>query len=320
MADLVNTTPRPRVLVVCGPTASGKTDLGVTLARRFNGEVISADSMQIYRGLDVGTAKVTADEACGVPHHLVDICTPEQPFSVADYVALADGCIRDITARGRLPILVGGTGLYISSLLQGVRFVEHAPADELRARLEAEAAAEGPEAMWQKLHAVDPQAAAAIHPNNRKRVLRALEIYRQTGTTMSGQVAASLPQQAPYDALVIGLRFADRAALYSRIERRVELMLQAGLLQEAQLVWQNADRYTTAAQAIGYKEFFAYFTGEMPLDVCVDALKRASRRYAKRQLTWFARMPQVQWLEMDTLADPAAAAADLAAVWLQDGQ
>ncbi len=316
MADLVNIAGRPRVLVVCGPTASGKTGLGVALAQRFNGEIISADSMQIYRGLSVGTAKVTREEAQGVLHHLVDICEPEQAFSVADYVALADSAIRDITARGKLPIVVGGTGLYISSLLQGVRFVEQPPVDDLRAALEAEAEALGPLAMWQKLEQVDPQAAAAIHPNNRKRVLRALEIYRQTGTRMSEQVADSLPPESPYDALVIGLRCADRARLYERIDVRVDAMMDRGILREAELVWKNRTAYSTAAQAIGYKEFFGYFTGETPLEACVEELKRASRRYAKRQLTWFGRMPQVQWLELDTLAAPQDAARQMVEAWL----
>ena len=306
MADLAEmgcaaAVPRQRLVAVCGPTASGKTGLGVALARRFNGEIISADSMQIYRGLSVGTAKVTPQEACGVPHHLVDICDPAQTFSVADYVEHAREAIAQVAARGRLPIVVGGTGLYLSSLMEGVRFAQQPPTDGLRAALEAEAARLGPQAMWQQLQQVDPACAAGIHPNNVKRVLRALELFRQTGTTMSQQVAASRPPQPPYDALVIGLRFADRAALYARIDARVDAMLSAGLLEEARWVWQNRLVCTTAAQAIGYKEFFPYFEKAQPLELCIEELKRASRRYAKRQLTWFGRMPQVHWLEADTL-------------------
>ena len=302
MADLVN-EKKPQLIVVCGPTASGKTGLGVALAQRLDGEIISADSMQIYRGLDVGTAKVTPQEAAGIPHHLIDICEPSQLFSVADFVDRARVLIEEIAARGRVPMIVGGTGLYISCLLDGVRFVEQPPVDALRARLEAEAASLGAQAMWERLNALDPQAAAGIHPNNVKRVLRALEIFEQTGSTMSQQVAASRPEQPPYDASVIGLRFADRQRLYERIDRRVDAMAAQGILAEAETVWRNSGEYATAAQAIGYKEFFPYFEGSASLAQCIEELKRASRRYAKRQLTWFGRMPQVQWIEPDVTAD-----------------
>lgn len=312
MADLVEYM-RPKLVVVCGPTASGKTGLGVALAKRLNGEIISADSMQIYRGLDVGTAKVTPQEAQGIPHHLIDLCEPAQLFSVADFVERARLLINEITARGHVPMVVGGTGLYISSLLAGIRFVEQPPVDGLRKRLEEEAAVLGPQAMWERLHAVDPTAAAGIHPNNSKRVLRALEIYEQTGTTMTGQVEASRPAQEPYDATVIGLRFADRQRLYDRIDLRVEQMVAQGILEEARSVWSNAAAYATAAQAIGYKEFFPYFENTAPLEQCVEELKRASRRYAKRQLTWFGRMPQVQWIEPDVTPDVTGTACALLA-------
>lgn len=307
MADWDNKPPK--LAVVLGPTASGKTALALELARRFDAEIVSADSMQIYRGLDIGTAKVTAQEAAGIPHHLIDICEADCPFSVADYVARAHAAVLEITARGRLPLVTGGTGLYISSLLQGLRFVDTPPVDTLRARLAAEAAAEGPEAMWRRLQAVDPAAAAAIHPHNVKRVLRALELNRQTGCTMAEQAAASRPAAAPYDALVLGLRFADRAALYARIDRRVDAMMDAGLLKEARCVYEHRAQYATAAQAIGYKEFFPYFAGECTLEDSVEALKRASRRYAKRQMTWFERMPAVQWLPADPPPTEQAAAA-----------
>ena len=312
MADLAERT-RPKLVVVCGPTASGKTGLGVALAKRLGGEIISADSMQIYRGLDVGTAKVTPQEADGIPHHLIDICDPAQLFSVADFVDRARVLIGEITARGRVPMVVGGTGLYISSLLAGIRFVEQPPVDGLRKQLEEQAAALGPQAMWEKLNAVDPAAAAGIHPNNVKRVLRALEIFEQTGTTMTGQVAASRPAEDPYDATVIGLRFADRQKLYDRIDARVDLMVEQGVLEEARTVWHGAAQYATAAQAIGYKEFFPYFENIAPLEQCVEELKRASRRYAKRQLTWFGRMPQVRWLEPDVSPDVYGAACALLA-------
>lgn len=287
------------VLAVAGPTATGKTALGVALAKRFGGEVISADSMQIYRGLDVGTAKVTAEETQGVPHHCVDFLPPEEVFSVADFTALAARLEQEISARGALPILVGGTGLYIQSFLEGIRFTEEKPSNGLREQLAAELEARGPEAMYAELLSVDPQAAATIHPNNRVRVLRALEHYRATGRRLSEQKAASRPSQRPYRSLVLGLDFADRAQLYRRIDLRVDRMMEQGLLEEARLVYGHRDSYRTAAQAIGYKEFFPYFAGEAELAACVEKLKQASRNYAKRQLTWFRHMEGVVWLQAD---------------------
>ena len=211
-----------------GPTATGKTALGVALAKALEGEILSADSMQIYKGLDIGTAKVTLEEAQGVPHHCVDILTPDQPFSVADFTALAGEQIADMTQRGVLPVLVGGTGLYVQSLLYGVRFTQDKTPPGLRQQLAQELEQQGAEAMYAQLQAVDPEAAAAIHPNNCQRVLRALEYYRATGQPLSSQKAASLPPERPYRALVLGLDFADRAQLYSRIDLRVDRMLEAG--------------------------------------------------------------------------------------------
>ena len=280
-----------------GPTATGKTALGVALAQQFSGEVISADSMQIYKGLDVGTAKVTPQETCGIPHHGVDILTPEKTFSVADFTALAGEYIQDIIARGHLPLLVGGTGLYVQSLLYGVRFTAEKAPDGLREQLTAELETIGPEAMYAKLQAVDPEAAAAIHPNNKVRVLRALEHYRATGKRLSEQKADSLPPERPYRSLVLGLDFPDRAALYRRIDLRVDKMLEAGLLAEAEYVWHNCEVFRTAAQAIGYKEFFPYFQQTATLEACTEKLKQASRNYAKRQLTWFRHMDGVTWLD-----------------------
>ena len=287
------------VVAVVGPTATGKTALGVALARQFSGEVISADSMQIYKGLDVGTAKVTPQETCGIPHHGVDILTPEKTFSVADFTALAGEYIQDITGRGHLPLLVGGTGLYVQSLLYGVRFTAEKAPDGLREQLTAELEAIGPEAMYAKLQAVDPEAAAAIHPNNKVRVLRALEHYRVTGKRLSEQKADSLPPERPYRSLVLGLDFPERAALYRRIDLRVDLMLQAGLLDEIRaLLARGVSPRTTAMQAIGYKEFFDALEGRSTLSAAADLCKQRSRNYAKRQLTWFRRNPQLCWLRM----------------------
>ena len=285
------------VVAVVGPTATGKTALGVALAKRFSGEIISCDSMQIYKDLDIGTAKVTLEETCGIPHYGVDILTPDKTFSVADFTAMAAELEREISARGNLPILVGGTGLYVQSFLNGVRFTEEKTPTGLREQLAAELAEKGGAAMYEELERVDPEAAAAIHPNNQVRVLRALEHYRATGKKLSEQKAESLPPERPYRSLILGLDFPDRAALYRRIDLRVDKMLAAGILSEAELVWNNRESFRTAAQAIGYKEFFPYFEGTAPLDACVDKLKQASRNYAKRQLTWFRHMDGVVWLD-----------------------
>ncbi len=285
------------VVAVVGPTATGKTALGVALAKHFSGEIISCDSMQIYKGLDVGTAKVTPEETCGIPHHGVDILTPDKTFSVADFTAMAGTLEQEISARGKLPILVGGTGLYVQSFLYGVRFTEEKAPSGLREQLAAELAEKGGAAMYAQLQQADPEAAAAIHPNNQVRVLRALEHYRATGRCLSEQKAASLPPEKPYRSLILGLDFPDRTALYRRIDLRVDKMLEEGILKEAEYVWQNRQNFRTAAQAIGYKEFFPYFEGAAPLEVCADKLKQASRNYAKRQLTWFRHMDGVVWLD-----------------------
>ena len=221
------------VLAVVGPTASGKTALGVALAEQFCGEIISADSMQIYKGLDVGTAKVTPEETCGIPHHGVDILQPDEPFSVADFTALAGALEHEISSREHLTILVGGTGLYVQSFLYGVRFAAEKTPDGLREQLAAELTQKGPEAMYAELQAVDPEAAAAIHPNNHVRVLRALEHYRATGKKLSEQKADSLPPEKPYRSLILGLDFPERAQLYRRIDLRVDQMMEQDLLNEA---------------------------------------------------------------------------------------
>ena len=293
MADLY----KPTILAVAGPTASGKTSLGVFLAQQLGGEILSTDSMQIYTGLDVGTAKVTAEEMGGVPHHGLNIRTPEQAFSVADFVELAQTTTAQIAGRGHVPLLVGGTGLYLESFLKGVQFAPDKTDPAIRTALQAELAQAGAEEMYRRLEAVDPEAAHATHPNNTVRVLRALEHYRATGHTLTEQRAASLPSEKPYRALVFGLDFPERAKLYARIDLRVEQMLAQGLLEEARLVYDHRDSYRTAAQAIGYKEFFPYFAGEAPLADCVEKLKQGSRHYAKRQLTWFRRMEDVVWLD-----------------------
>ena len=248
----------------------------------------------------------------------MDILPPDKTFSVADFTAMAAALEQEISARGNLPILVGGTGLYVQSFLYGVRFTAEKTPDGLREQLAAELAEKGSAAMYEELKQADPEAAAAIHPNNQVRVLRALEHYRATGKKLSEQKAGSLPPERPYRSLVLGLDFPDRAQLYARIDRRVDKMMEAGLLREAQLVYENRDRFKTAAQAIGYKEFFPYFEGAAELTPCVDKLKQASRNYAKRQLTWFRHMDGVVWLDASA-PDAAARAAALTQEFIAKG-
>ena len=295
MADL----SKPRVVAVGGPTASGKTALSVALARAFDGEIINADSMQIYKNLDVGTAKPSAEERQGIPHYLLDFLSPETPYSVADFTAAADPLIRDITARGRLPLVVGGTGLYITSLLSGMAFAPEKTDPAIRARLQARADTEGGAALYAELQRIDPDYAAQVHPNNLPRVIRALELFEATGRRMSDQRREARPAEAPYHALCLCLTCRDRAVLYSRIDRRVDEMVENGVLDEARQVYDRRDAYRTAAQAIGYKEFFPYFEGTANLTECTERLKQATRNYAKRQLTWFRRQNDAVWLYLD---------------------
>ena len=295
MADL----SKPRVVAIGGPTASGKTALSVALARAFDGEIINADSMQIYKNLDVGTAKPNAEERQGIPHYLLDFLSPETPYSVADFTAAADPLIRDITARGRLPLVVGGTGLYITSLLSGMAFAPEKTDPAIRARLQARADTEGGAALYAELQRIAPDYAAQVHPNNLPRVIRALELFEATGRRMSDQRRAARPAEAPYHALCLCLTCRDRAVLYSRIDRRVDEMVENGVLDEARQVYDRRDAYRTAAQAIGYKEFFPYFEGTANLTECTERLKQATRNYAKRQLTWFRRQNDAAWLYLD---------------------
>ncbi len=295
MADL----SKPRVVAVGGPTASGKTALSVALARAFDGEIINADSMQIYKNLDVGTAKPSAEERQGIPHYLLDFLSPETPYSVAEFTAAADPLIRDITARGRLPLVVGGTGLYITSLLSGMAFAPEKTDPAIRARLQARADTEGGAALYAELQKIDPDYAAQVHPNNLPRVIRALELFEATGRRMSDQRREARPAEAPYHALCLCLTCRNRAVLYSRIDRRVDEMVENGVLDEARQVYDHRDAYRTAAQAIGYKEFFPYFEGTANLTECTERLKQATRNYAKRQLTWFRRQNDAVWLYLD---------------------
>ena len=308
---------KPRVVAVGGPTASGKTALSVALAKAFDGEIINADSLQIYKNLDVGTAKPTTQEQQGIPHHLLGFLPPETPFSVADFTAAADPLVREISAHGKLPLVVGGTGLYITSLLNGVAFAPEKLDPTIRARLQAQAEAEGGAALYAQLQAVDPDYAAQVHPNNLPRVIRALELFEATGRKMSEERVSARAAEPPYRALCLCLTCRDRAALYNRIGRRVDLMMENGVLDEARQVYDHRDSYRTAAQAIGYKEFFPYFEGTASFDDCTERLKQATRNYAKRQLTWFRRQNNAVWLYLDeeNVVDHACA---LVRAFLQD--
>ncbi len=294
---------KPRILAVVGCTASGKTALAVELARRLSGEIVSCDSMQIYRDMDIGTAKPDMAERRGIPHHLMDFVDPTDPrgYSCADYVRDARAAVEDIHSRGKLPILCGGTGLYLDAFLRGGTFEVTDTDPALRAELTALAEREGAEALHVMLRELDPAAAEATHPNNVKRVVRAIEICRTTGRTKSELDRESRAVDCPYDATVIGLHYDSRALLYRRIERRVDLMLEAGLVEETRRLRAAGvfDLCPTAAQAIGYKELFPYLDGAMTLAEAADILKTATRRYAKRQLTWFSAKSYVTWVTCD---------------------
>lgn len=291
-----------KVIAVVGPTASGKTALSVEIAKRYGGEIISCDSMQIYRGMDIGTAKVTAEEMGGVPHHLIDVISPEEEFSCADYATSAKAAVADISARGGLPVFCGGTGLYLDSVLKNNEFSAAGKDEEYRSYLERECS---PEELHRRLAAVDPESAAAIHPNNVKRVIRALEIYHVTGKSKTEWDSLSRLNEPPYDSLIIGLDYRSREKLYSRIDRRVDIMMECGLLGEIRRIDSPAFRASTASQGIGYKELLSYLDGERTLSESVELIKQYSRNYAKRQLTWFGRNKDINWIYPDDAPEGA---------------
>lgn len=288
-----------RLLAIVGPTASGKTSLSVSLAERLGGEIVSCDSMQVYCGMNIGTAKPTVDERRGIPHHMIDVADPHIPYSAAEYVYAAGVCISDIHARGKLPILCGGTGMYLDSLLRG-GFEETATDPALRQSLLAFAEAHGAHALHERLRAVDPESADAIHENNIKRVVRALEIYESTGITKTESDKRSRESKSPYRAAVIGLEYPDREILYGRIARRVETMFSDGLVEETRALDVEGvfASNATAAQAIGYKELLPYLRGECTEVQAKETLITATRRYAKRQMTWFRAKAYVHWISM----------------------
>lgn len=291
----------PKILVICGPTASGKTALAVELALRHHGEVVSADSMQIYRRMDIGTAKPTREEMRGVPHHMLDVADPEEDFSVARYVDMAAKCVDDILSRGKLPILAGGTGLYIDSLLSGRTFAPFQPDSPLRGQLEEQLRREGGAAMLARLAQVDPDSAARLHPNDEKRIVRALEVYQSTGKTITQHNLETQAIPPRYDALTLALAFERREDMWSRIDRRVDQMMDQGLVAEVQgLLDSGVPAKCTAMQAIGYKEMAAALRGDGDVDRAAREIQLRSRQYAKRQLTWFRRNGAAKWITWDS--------------------
>lgn len=286
------------LIVVVGPTASGKTAVGIELAKEYNGEVVSADSMQIYKGMDIATAKPDEEEMQGIPHHLISELEPTSSFSVAEYVKLAQQKIEDIAARGKLPILVGGTGLYVSSLIDNINFDNAITDGSVRRKLTEEAERIGNEAMLEKLREIDPEAAEKIPAANLVRIIRALEVYEVTGIPFSRHKELNRMQGSLYNACMIGLTYKDRSVLYDRINRRVDIMLEKGLIEECRAVYEN-EKLGTVCQAIGYKELIPYFDGVKPKEECIDKIKQYSRNYAKRQLTWFRRDERIKWVEIE---------------------
>ena len=287
----------PKIVCIAGPTACGKTTLGVLLAQRFCGEVVSVDSMQIYRGMTVGTAAPTAEEMQGVPHHMIAVADPAEQWSAAEYVSRATPVVDDSLARGKLPVLVGGTGLWMDALIRGHGFAKGHAGGAIRRELEARLEREGIAPLLEELRQVDPESAERLHPADTKRILRALEVYRETGSTISAHNAATRMIPPRYDAVWIGLQFADRADMKALIDRRVDKMVQEGLLDEVRaLLAMGLPRNATAMQAIGYKEFLGVLDGALTEPEAIELVKLRSRQYAKRQLTWLRRNPDIHWI------------------------
>ena len=287
-----------KIVSVIGPTASGKTKLAVDICKAIGGEVVSCDSMQIYKYMDIATAKPTKEEMQGIPHHMMDFVEPTEKYSVAAYLDEARKTIEDIAARSKIPVLTGGTGLYYSSLIDNVKFFEEDPDTTIRDNLKLRLEQEGAQKLLDELNEIDPQTAEMLHPNNTGRIIRALELYYKRGITMTEQKRQSKLEGEIYDCKAIGLDARDRQYLYSRINRRVDMMVEAGLIDEARK-FLNDNLGKTSAQAIGYKELIPYFNNEISLEAALDNLKMETRRYAKRQLTWFRKDKRINWLYID---------------------
>ena len=294
---MLEASTKPKLLVLLGPTAVGKTKLSLDLARQFNCEIISGDSMQVYRGMDIGTAKASKAEQELVPHHLIDIHDPSYPFSAAEFQERVRKLITEIHDRGKLPFIVGGTGLYIESVCYNYQFTDFGMDEAFRTEQEQYANMHGEEALHAKLRAVDPESAERIHANDRRRVIRALEVYHLSGRTASAQLATQ-KKESPYELCIIGLTM-DRALLYQRIEERVDAMMEEGLIDEVRsLLAAGCPRQAISMQALGYKEIVQYLDGDLTLEAAVTLLKRDTRRFAKRQLSWFRHMKDIHWVDV----------------------
>ena len=297
-----------KVIVLAGPTASGKTALSIKLAQLYNGEIVSADSMQIYKRMDIGTAKATKEEQAQAVHHMIDVAEPCEEYSVSRYVEEAEKCCRDIISRGKMPIICGGTGLYIDSLLSGRNFAQRDDDSSLRDELGEEYERIGGEEMLKKLSEVDPERASKLHPSDKRRIVRALEIFKLTGMTISQHDEATKALPPRFEAKTIVLNFKDRQDLYDRINLRVDMMEEMGLFEEVEALLQSGlDDDCTAMQAIGYKEIVSALKGEISREEALEQIKMGSRRYAKRQLTWFRRNPDALWINWDKQPDVEAA-------------
>ena len=292
---------KPKVIVIVGPTASGKTSASINVAKKLNGEIISADSMQIYREMNIGTAKVTKEETDGIKHYLVDVVNPDEVFNVTKYKEMAEAAIEDIIAKGKTPIIVGGTGLYVSTLINGIEFAEVGEDVEYREQMTALAEEKGAEYLHNELRKVDPDAADAIEMNNIRRVVRALEIYKLTGKTKT-QLDIESRKEVKYDYRVYGID-TPREELYNRINIRVDKMFEEGLLEEVKYVNEKYKISSTAIQGLGYKEVIEYIEGKVTYEEMIEKLKMETRRYAKRQLTWFRREEKIKWCPLNEIVD-----------------
>ncbi|CDD37661.1 tRNA dimethylallyltransferase [Clostridium sp. CAG:356] len=286
---------KPKVIVICGPTASGKTTLSIQLAQKINGEIISSDSMQIYKDMNIGTAKPDQQEMQGIKHYLLDFVEPNQRYSVADYKKDAENAIEDILQKGKVPIIVGGTGLYVDSLIYGIEYPNIEFDENYRKKLEKRAEKEGLEKLYEKAKKIDPQAMKKISRNDQKRILRVLEIYNATGKTKTEQEIESRKNEVKYDYRVFAINM-DREKLYDRINKRVDIMIQKGLIEEVENLLKKYNEFPTAMQGLGYKEVVEYIQGKVLKEDMIENIKRESRRYAKRQITWFKKNKQTIWI------------------------
>lgn len=287
---------KPKVIVICGPTASGKTALSIELAKQLNTEIVSADSMQIYKDMNIGSAKPTLQEMQGIKHYMLDFVSPDERYSVADYKKQATTCIEEILKKGKIPIVVGGTGLYIDSLIYNIEYDEIEYDEKYRKELEEIAKNEGLDVLYDRAKEIDPEAIKSISKNDKKRIIRILEIYKATGKTKTEQEILSRKNEVPYDYKVFAINM-DRQVLYDRINKRVDIMVEQGLIEEVKMISEKYKKYPTAMQALGYKEIKQYLDGNLTKEEAIEKIKQETRRYAKRQLTWFRKNKQTIWLD-----------------------